>query len=62
MSLAALCTDMPQQTNGHNHAVNLATTRVEEIMKKLRKRARKEVTPVPNLYNDILGLIQILAA
>ena len=33
-----------QQTNGHNHAVNPATTQVEEIKSKLRKRAIPETT------------------
>jgi len=47
--------DMLQQTNGHNHAVNPATTRVEEIKSKLRNRAREEVSPVPTLYNE--GLV-----
>ena len=43
-----------QQMNGHNHAVNPTTTRVEEIKSKLRKRATEEVTPVPTLYNEAL--------
>ena len=33
-----------QQTNGHNHAVNPATTQVEEVKSKLRKRAISETT------------------
>ena len=52
--ITTLGTDMLQQMNGHNHAVNLAATRVEEIKSKLRKRAREEVTPVPTLYNEAL--------
>ena len=32
------------QTNGHNHAVNPATTQVEEVKSKLRKRAIPETT------------------
>ena len=50
----SLGTDMLQQTNGHNHAVNPATTHVEEIKSKLRKRAIEEVSPVPTLYNEEL--------
>ena len=62
--ITTLGTDILQQTNGHTHAVNpattqveeikSATTRVEEIKSKLRKRAREEVTPVPTLYNEAL--------
>ena len=40
--------------NGHNHAVNPTTTRVEEIKSELRKRAIEEVIPVPTLYNEAL--------
>ena len=42
--ITTLGIDMLQQTNGHNHAVNPATTRVEEIKSKLRKRAIPETT------------------
>ena len=52
--ITTLGTDILQQTNGHTHAVNPATTQVEEIKSKLRKRAREEVIPVPTLYNEAL--------
>ena len=49
--MTTLGTDILQQTNGHTHAVNPATTQVEEIKRKLRMSAREKVTPVPTLYN-----------
>ena len=38
--------DILQQTNGHNHAVDPTTTRVEEIKSKLGKRAREDLFPI----------------
>ena len=52
--ITTLGADILQQTNGHNHAVNPTTTRLDEIKSKLGKRAREEVTPVPTLYNEAL--------
>ena len=43
-----------QQTNGHNHPVDGVEAQVERVKHKLRKRARKEVTPIPSIYNDAL--------
>ena len=45
---------MLQQTNGHNHPVDGVEAQVERVKHKLRKRARKEVTPIPSIYNDAL--------
>jgi hypothetical protein len=42
------------QTNGHNHPVDPTEARVEEIKSNLRKRVRKELTPVPRIYNEAL--------
>ncbi len=45
---------VPQQTNGHNHAVDGVEAEVERVRHGLRKRAREEVTPIPSIYNDAL--------
>ena len=39
--ITTLGADILQQTNGHNHAVNPTTTRVEEIKSKLRRGQEK---------------------
>ena len=43
-----------QQTNGHYHSVNPTELRVKHIKGNLRKRARKEVAPVPAIYSEAL--------
>ena len=47
-------TELLQQTNGHNHAIDGVEAQIDRVKDRLKKRAREEITPIPTIYNDTL--------